>query len=223
VRRLGVALAYTLVFVATDLIFRTRSATGQAAWLNRASTNLANLPHHPIGSLVLSAFLAEGDPWRWAALALVGLGVVNWSLGNWRTAVLVTTAHVAGTVISQGILWYRIGAGYEPVDQRHIIDVGPSYVVACALVAGIAYGPRAWRLLAGLGFMLLLPSLFGGLSTLDVAAVGHLCSVLIGLLLGWPLWRSAPFPTRRSRANGGTNQADRAPLVLDRREGDEVW
>jgi hypothetical protein len=198
VRRLGVALAYTIVFVIVDLIFRTRSATGQAAWLNWASTNLANLPHHPIGSLVASAFVAEGDPFRWAALALVGLGVVNWSLGNWRTAVLVTTAHVVGTVISQGILWYRIVAGYEPVDQRHIIDVGPSYVVACALVAGITYGPRAGRLPAGLGFVLLLPSLFGGLSTLEVSSVGHLCSVLIGLVLGWPLWRAARIAPARA-------------------------
>jgi hypothetical protein len=215
VRRLGVAVAYTTAFVVVDLIFRTRSATGQAAWLDWASTNLANLPHHPVGSLVVSAFIAEGDLWQWAALALVGLGVVNWSLGNWRTAVLVTTAHVVGTLISQAILWYRIGAGYEPVDQRHIIDVGPSYVVACALVAGIAYGPRAWRLLAGLGFVLLLPSLFGGLGTLEVAAVGHVCSLLIGVLLGWPLWRGS---SRRSRTNDGTKQTDQAPFVLDRRD-----
>ncbi len=218
-RRFGVAVGYTIAFVVVDLIFRTRSAAGQVAWLNWASTNLANLPHHPVGSLVASAFVAEGDPWRWAALALVGLGVVNWSLGNWRTAVLVTTAHVVGTVISQGILWYRIGAGYESVDQRHIIDVGPSYVVACALVAGIAYGPRAWRLLSALGFVLLLPSLFGGLTTLDVAAVGHLCAILTPLLLGWPLWRGARRGfARRSRTNGGTKQADQAPFVLDRRD-----
>jgi hypothetical protein len=215
VRRLGVAVGYTVAFVVVDLIFRSRSASGQAAWLSWASTNLANLAHHPIGSLVASAFLAEGDLWQWAALALVGLGVVTWSLGNWRTAVLVAAAHAVGTVISQGILWYRIDAGYESVDQRHIVDVGPSYVVVCALAAGVVYGPRAWRLLAGLGFVLVLPSLFGGLTTLDVAAVGHLCSVLTGLLLGWPLWRGA---SRRPRTNGGTKQTDQAPFVLDRRD-----
>jgi hypothetical protein len=215
VRRLGVALAYTIGFVLVDLIFRTRSAAGRAAWLDGASTNLANLAHNPIGTLVASAFFAEGGLVSWAVLALVGLGVVNWSLGNWRTAVLVGTAHVVGTLVSEGILWYRMEAGYESADQWYIVDVGPSYVVACALVAGIAYGPRAWRLLAALGFVLVLPSLFGGLSTLEVSSVGHLCSVVIGLLLGWPLWRSA---SRRSRKSGRPLTRFVRPFVLDRRD-----
>jgi hypothetical protein len=189
--RLGVAVGYTVAFVVTSLVFRTRSAAGRAAWLEWTSTNLVNLRHHPVGALVTSAFFAEDSLLSWAALALVGLGVVNWSLGNWRTAVLVTTAHVVGTLISEGILAYRIVAGAAPASDRYIVDVGPSYIVACALVAGVAYGTRAWRLLAAIGFALLLPSLFGGLTRLEVSAVGHLCSIVIALLLGWPLWRSA--------------------------------
>ena len=216
-RRLGVALAYTIAFVITELIFQTRSAAGRAAWLDGASTNLANLGHNPIGTLVASAFFAEGGLLSWAVLAFVGLGAVNWSLGNWRTAVLVGTAHVVGTLVSEGILWYRIEAGDEPADQWYIVDVGPSYVVACALVAGIAYGPRAWRLAAAVGFVLVLPSLFGGLSTLEVSSVGHLCSVVIGLLLGWLLWRSAS-PSRRSGKSGRRLSRFVRPFVPDRRD-----
>jgi hypothetical protein len=221
VRRLGVALTYTIAFVLIDLIFRTRSAAGRAAWLEGASTNLANLAHNPVGALVASAFFAEGGLLSWAVLAFVGLGVVNWSLGNWRTAVLVGTAHVVGTLVSEGILWYRIEAGYESADQWYIVDVGPSYVVACALVAGIAYGPGAWRLLAAVGFVLVLPSLFGGLSTLEVSSVGHLCSVVIGLLLGWLLWRFAP-PSRRSKTSGRPFTRFVRPFVLDRRDEVEL-
>jgi hypothetical protein len=189
--RLGVAVGYTVALVVTSLVFHTRSAAGRAAWLKWTSTNLVNLRHHPVGALVTSAFFAEGSMLNWAALALVGLGVVNWSLGNWRTVVLVAAAHVVGTLISEGILAYRIAAGAAAASDRYITDVGPSYIVACALVAGVAYGMRAWRLLAAVGFALLLPSLFGGLTTLEVSSVGHLCSVVIALLLGWPLWRSA--------------------------------
>jgi hypothetical protein len=205
-RRFGTTIGYTVAFVVTDLVFLTRSAADRAAWLDWTSTNLANLAHHPVSALVTSAFFAEGAMLSWVALALVGLGVVNWSLGNWRTAVLVTAAHVVGTLVSEGILGYRIAAGHAPVTDRHIVDVGPSYVVAGALVAGIAYGPAAWRLLAGVGFLLLLPSMFDGLASFEVAAVGHLCSITIGLLLGWPLWRSARARSTRPRVSASVSR-----------------
>jgi hypothetical protein len=189
--RLGVAVGYTVAFVVIDLVFRTRSPASRAAWLDWTSTNLVNLRDHPIGALVTSAFFAEGGLVSWTATALVGLGVVNWALGNWRTAVLVTTAHVIGTLVSEGVLAYRIAAGHAPVTDRHIVDVGPSYVVVCAMLAGAVYGRGAGRLLAGAGFVVLLPSMFSGLTTLDVAPIGHLCSIAIAFLLGWPLWHSS--------------------------------
>jgi Rhomboid-like protein len=188
-RRLGVAVIYTAAFVVTDVIFRTR--TDGSGWLTWASTNLANLPDHPVGAMAASAFFAQGGLLDWALLAVIGLGVVNWSLGNWRTALLVATAHVLGTLISEGLLAYLIATGRAPDTDRYLVDVGPSYVVVCALAAGIAYG-RGWhRLLAAAGFAVLSPDLFGGLPDLEVAPVGHLCSVMTGLALGWPLWRSA--------------------------------
>ncbi len=187
--RFGVAVGYTLAFVVTDLVFRTRSPSGRAAWLEWTSTNLVNLRHHPVAALVASAFFAEGSILTWTVLALVGLGVVNASLGNWRTALLVGAAHVVGTLISEGILAYRIGHGDAPASDRLIVDVGPSYVVTCALVAGICYGPGLFRLLPAAGFALLAPSLFGGLPHLEVSSVGHLCAVMIAVMVGWPLWR----------------------------------
>jgi hypothetical protein len=47
---------------------------------------------------------------------------------------------VVGTLISEGVLWYRVSAGAVPVAQEHILDVGPSYVVIGGLVAGILFG-----------------------------------------------------------------------------------
>jgi asparagine N-glycosylation enzyme membrane subunit Stt3 len=188
-RRFGVAITYVAVFTAVDAVFDTRSPDGRVAWVGWTSTNLFNLHHHPVAAMVTSGLFAQGGLASWAVLAAVALGVANWSLGNWRTAVVVVAAHVVGTLVSEGILGYQIGAGAAPASDRYIVDVGPSYVVVAALVAGIAYGAGASRLLSAAGFALLSPELFGGLSTLEVSAVGHLSAALLGLLVGYPLWR----------------------------------
>jgi hypothetical protein len=209
--RAGVAIAYALALVVTTLAFRAQSPAGRRAWLAWASTNLANLGDHPIGAMVTSAFITEGSLLSWGLTAMVGLVVLNWSLGNWRTAALVGTAHVLGTVISQGILAYKISAGVAPQTDRYIIDVGPSYVVACALVAGAAFGLGAQRLPAAGGFALFAPNSFLGLPTLEVSSVGHFCSVVIALAVGWPLWRSARSRAARDATDPAAAPASTAP------------
>jgi hypothetical protein len=98
---------------------------------------------------------------------------------------------VIPTLVSEGILAYRIHAGAAPDADRHLMDVGASYIVVTALVAGIAYGTWPGRVVSAIGFLLLSPHLFGGLQHLDVAPVGHVCAIAVALGLGWPLKRGA--------------------------------
>ncbi|HEV7899270.1 MAG TPA: rhomboid-like protein [Planosporangium sp.] len=208
--RTGVTIGYVVAFVATTLFFRTLPPAARTAWLGWTSTNLVNLHDHPLPALVVSGLFTEGGLTSWVLTAIIGLGVTNWALGNWRTATLVVGAHVGGTLISQGILAYRITAGLAPASDRYIIDVGPSYVVACALAAGAVYGLGAQRLPAVGGFALFAPNSFLGLPTLQVASVGHLCSVIIAVVAGWPLWRSARARMDR-RAAGPASPPDTGP------------
>ena len=188
-RRLTVAAGYSLVLAVSTVIFHTRGAGTRQAWLTWTSTNLDNLTRHPIAAMVTSGLFAEGGVLAWTILSLVGLGAVSWTFGNRRTLLLVAVAHVIGTLVSEGILAWRIAAGQEPASARFIVDVGPSYVVVCALVAGACFGARWWRLAALVGFALMAPTLFSGLTDFDVSAVGHTCAAAIGALLGWLLWR----------------------------------
>jgi hypothetical protein len=194
-RRLAVAVGYPLVLAVTTLIFRTRPPEVRDGWLAWTSTNLANLGRHPVAAMVTSGLFAEGELLAWVVLALVGLGAVCWSLGGRRTVLLVTAAHVIGTLISEGILAWRIRAGDEPASARLIVDVGPSYVVVGALVAGAIFGARWWRLAALVGLAVLLPTIFAGLPDLEVPAVGHLCAAIVGGLLGWVLWHRRRLAT----------------------------
>ncbi|GAA1812416.1 hypothetical protein HC028_05985 [Planosporangium flavigriseum] len=203
--RAGVTIGYTATFVATTLVFRGLPVRDRTAWLAWTSTNLENLRDHPLPALVASGLFTEGSLVGWALLGLVGLGVTNRALGNWRTAALVVSAHVGGTLISQGILAYRIASGHAAAADRYITDVGPSYVVTCALVAGAVYGAGVQRLAAAGGFVLFAPTAFPGLSDLVVSSVGHLCAVVFGVALGWPLWRSA----RRRAAGAAVARTDK--------------
>jgi hypothetical protein len=111
--------------------------------------------------------------------------------------------------MSEGLLAWRISAGLMPASLRYLDDVGPSYVIACALVATILFGAepavrsarhghwlfdrvpsRWWRVGAAVSLAFLAPHLFQGLQRLDVAAVGHLISLIVGAAGGLLLVRS---------------------------------
>jgi len=156
--------------------------------------NLVNLRSDPIGTLISSAFVAEEAPWIWIFIASAALFPLVRRFGNLRALVLVATAQVIGTLISEGILGLRITMGQLPPSHSllDLDDVGPSYVIVCALVAVILFGVGwKWRLTALAAFGALAPHLFEGLNQLDVTAVGHLVSILVGAAGGWYLVRAA--------------------------------
>jgi hypothetical protein len=138
--RLMPAATFASLLAVASAALATLSQVGQTRWLEWASTNVANMGTHPVAAMVVSAFLAQGDTTVWVVLALLGIGVTGLAFGACRTVALVACAHVLGTVISEGVLWYQISAGARPVAQERILDVGPSYVVIGALVAGILFG-----------------------------------------------------------------------------------
>jgi hypothetical protein len=191
------AAVYAGLFAVGNAALRTQPPAVQSAWLDWASTDLVNLGRHWMGSLVVSALVDDSDVLAWIALSLIGLAAAGHTLGNLRCAVLVTVAHVIGTVVSEGILAQQIASGAAPASERVSLDLGPSYVVVAALTVAIAYGRWPARIAGGLAFIVLAPHLFGGLSHLEVAPVGHCCAIAVGVLLGYPFqraWRSSSTP-----------------------------
>lgn len=182
--RYGPAVAYAAGLAVAGLLLGLQAPATRTRWLGWASTNLANATTHPLRALVVSAFVSDGDVVWWVPLALVALGTVGVTFGAWRTAVLVGAAHVLGTVVSEGIVAYRVASGDLPSSYRFLVDVGPSYVVVAALAAGIAYARWPGRLLCAAGFAILAPDLFGGLFRLEVSAVGHVTAIVVALATG---------------------------------------
>jgi hypothetical protein len=192
-RRYGFACAYLACYLVAELVYALLNPHAQATLTSWASTNVANLEHEPVGPLVLSAFVGPGYLLVWPVLIALAIVPANRALGNARTALICVAGHVIGTAVSEGIVAYRVDAGQLPVADRYLTDVGPSYVVVSAIVIAVICGTWLGRAAALLDFTLLVfgGHIFGGLSHLDVAAVGHLTAIITAAVLTAILARRA--------------------------------
>ncbi len=182
----AVAWVYLIGFVAAEIAYGLLSRHDQDALTVWASTSVHNLLHNPVGTLVVSAFVTGEFTTAWPALIALAMFGANRVLGNWRTAVLCAAGQVIGTLVSEGLVDYRVSQGVLPALDRYLIDVGPSYVVVSAIMVALLYGTWLARAAAALDLALLIVvgNIFGGLSQLDYTAVGHLTAMLTGIIVG---------------------------------------
>jgi hypothetical protein len=192
VRRYAFAWAYLACYLAAELVWVLLTPHAQATLTAWASTNVANLEHEPIGPLVLSAFIGPGYLLVWPVLIALAVFGANRAFGTARTTLVCLAGHVIGSLVSEGIVAYRVDAGQLPVADRYLTDVGPSYVVVSAIVIAVVCGTWLARAAAVLDFAVLVIGghIFGGLSHLDVSAVGHLTALItsaaaVTLTLAW--------------------------------------
>ena len=180
--RYAVAWCYLALFLIVALVYAGLPPHGQAAFVGWASTSVHNLRYDPVGSLVVSAFVTQGFLAAWPALIALAMFGANRVLGNWRTIAVCAAGHVIGTLVSEGIVAYRVSQGLLPASYRYLIDVGPSYVVVSAIAVAVLYGSWPARAAAALDLALLVGvgNIFGGLSTLNVPAVGHAIALAVG-------------------------------------------
>jgi hypothetical protein len=178
------AWLYLAGFVIVAVVSAVLSPRDLAAFTAWASTSVYNLRHDPVGSLVVSAFVTQGYAFVWPALIALALFGANEVLGNWRTALVCVAGQVIGTLVSEGIVGYRVSRGLLPASDRFLIDVGPSYVVVAAIVVALLYGSWPARAAAAIDLALLVVvgNIFGGLSQLGVSAVGHVTAITVGVI-----------------------------------------
>jgi len=217
-RRYGFAVAYLAGFVAAELAYILLDPDAQARLVAWASTNVANLEREPVGPLLVSAFVTPGFFVAWPVLMGLAIFGANRALGNARTALVCLAGHVIGSLVSEGILAYRIDAGQLSAANRYISDVGPSYVVLSAIVIALICGGWLVRTLAAVDLAVLVfpGQIFGGLSQLDVAAVGHLTAALTAAVAtALILSRQSRSRSRNQKQNGSQSDRGSGGYVTD--------
>ncbi|MEU9105896.1 rhomboid-like protein [Streptomyces xanthophaeus] len=180
---------WLLIIAVTSVIVVIAPDRVEHVLLHRNSSNIHELVKHPVRALLSSAFWIENP----ASLALYAVmfevfhaPVERW-LGTLRWLVIVATAHVVATLVSQKVLLDAIEDHRAPRSMTHVVDIGVSYGLAAA--AGVLTyrlpGPWKWFYLAGLLLFFGLPFVSGGTFT----DLGHAIALSVGLL-AWPLTRN---------------------------------
>ncbi|MGW7311716.1 rhomboid-like protein [Streptomyces sp. NPDC054854] len=179
---------WLLIIAVTSVVVVIAPDRVEHVLLHRNSSNIHELVQHPIRALLSSAFWIENP----ASLALYALlfecfhaPVERW-LGTARWLLIVATAHITATLVSQKVLLMAIQDHRAPHSMTHVVDIGVSYGLA-ASVGVLTYRlPHPWRwfYLAGAVAFFGIPLLSDGSFT----DLGHAISLAVGLL-AWPLTR----------------------------------
>lgn len=196
IRRYAVAATFLLLVGVGDAVTAVLTPRQREAMQQWASTNVANLHHHAVPALLLSAFLPSESGIAWLGLVALAMFGANRALGNLRLLVVCAAGHLVGTAVSEGILAYRIDHGDVPASMARIIDIGPSYVVVSAIVVVVLFGTWLARAAALTAFaaLVLAGHIFAGLTGLAVAAVGHLTAMIVAAVLSLALTRGERRP-----------------------------
>ena len=201
VRWAPVTSTYVAVLMVTTGIRRALDPSTAHSVLTASSTNLYELQHAPLRSLVASAFwISAGPVLPWALLLGATAGVLEWQIGALRAAGVFAAGHIGASLLVAAGLTVGVLSGLVNPRIETVVDVGPSYGFAAVAAAAIVLVPRRWQgaYLAGLGGWLAL----GLVKGIDCTAAGHVLAMAIGFACV-PLvtrWRASAVRHRVSSA-----------------------
>ena len=102
--------------------------------ISHVSTNLHNLSHGHIGTLLGSAFVIDAGPiyvWLPGLVCLLALAELMW--GSGRLVVAFAVGHVGATLLVAAGLTAAVELGWLPLSVSRATDVGMSYgAAACS-------------------------------------------------------------------------------------------
>jgi hypothetical protein len=150
--------------------------------INRASTNLHNLSHGRVGTLLGSAFVVDAGPiYIWLPGLVCLLAVAEWWWGTGRLVLTFGVGHIGATLLVAAGLVTAVTAGWLPHSVTRSPDVGMSYGAMAVLGALTAAIPRRWRP-AWVGWWLAVAAVVatGGPGFTDV---GHIVALVLGMVV----------------------------------------
>lgn len=147
--------------------------------VNHASTNLHNLAHGHIGTLLTSAFVIDVPAMSlWLPCLVCLLAAAELLLGTGRMVLAFAVGHLGATLLVAVGLLAAVEFTWLPASITRAVDVGMSYGAMGVLGALTAAVPARWRWCwAGWWLGTGAVAVFGG----DFTDVGHLVALALGV------------------------------------------
>jgi hypothetical protein len=179
---LRVTIVYGLILVCVNATMLALGPVMQYRLFQYASTNLHNLSHGHVGTLIGSAFVVDAGPiaeWLPGLLCLLGLVELLW--GSLRLLVAFAVGHVGATVLVAAGLAGAVSWGWMSAVVTQAEDVGMSYGAMAALGAITVALPRRWRV-SWIGWWLAVGVAVIAMDR-DFTDVGHVVALMVGMLV----------------------------------------
>ena len=114
--------------------------------VQRASTNLHNLAHGHLGTLLGSALVVDAGPlYFWLPFLTCLLALAELHLRTIRLMVAFVVGHIGATLVVAAALAAAVEFGWLPMSITRASDVGMSYGALAVLGAMTAVIPQRWR------------------------------------------------------------------------------
>jgi hypothetical protein len=188
--RVRFTLAYAVIVTCVTVALDGLGPQVQDRVIRHVSTNLHNLSHGHLGTLLGSAFVIDAGPiyvWLPGLVCLLALAELMWRSG--RLVVAFATGHVGATLLVAVGLTAAVELGWLPLSVSRATDVGMSYGAAAVLGSLTAAIPRRWRPM-WIGWLLAVGMAVVAVGR-DFTDVGHAVALALGMVVSTRFGRPA--------------------------------
>jgi rhomboid family protein len=183
---------YLGLLALTTVLLRYGRPAAVHRLLAMSSTDAANLEHHPVRVLFLSALWLQDPHWLlYAAVFTLVLAPLERRIGSWWTVLVFASGHVLASLATELPVLWAVHSHQLPAVDAHLLDVGVSYGL-CATAGALLLmlpTPARWWALGGLATVVAVGYLVSDPASpaAIVTVAGHALSLGIGML-GWLPW-----------------------------------
>jgi hypothetical protein len=194
--RMRVTVSYAVILIGVTTTLSVLGPTAADRVIRHASTNLHNLNHGHVGTLLGSAFVVDaGAPYVWlpGLICLMALAELLWR--SRRLVVAFAVGHVGATLLVAVGLTAAVKLSWLPVSITRAEDVGMSYGATAVLGTLTGAVPRRWRA-TWIGGWLAVGLAVVWVSS-DFTDVGHAVALALGMVVATRFGRPGPWTATR--------------------------
>jgi len=194
--RVRATAAYAVVVTCVTVALYDLGPQVQDWVVRHVSTNLHNLSHGHLSTLLYSAFVIDAGPiyvWLPGLVCLLAVAELMW--GSVRLVVAFAVGHLGATLLVAAGLTAAVKLGWLPVSVSRATDVGMSYGAVAVLGSLTTAIPRRWRP-AWIGWFVAVGVAMVCVGR-DFTDVGHAVALALGMLVSARF--GTPHPWTRVR------------------------